>query len=225
MMFTDNQDDDNDGAASAAWWYQGEPAPEISWYKPRLARIEDIWVKDVSPPSVSSDATDQGWALATAASPTALAPAALAPHEVKLTQRGFVNGPFFRVAGRGKAEKCRSEEAMAVFLDGNSRRDHAVNRHVLLGSPLAPPCVSLPLPCPLLHPVVGHFLPFLTSHLAIAVVADRHEQVDLDNAPLGALIVWMDGLTDVDYLINDYAFMRATVAGNTIKVRPLVSPP
>ena len=58
-----------------------------------------------------------------------------------------------------------------------------------------------------------------------AVVADRHEQVDLDNAPLGALIVWMDGLTDVDYLINDYAFMRATVAGNTIKVRSLLSPP
>ena len=90
----------------------------------------------------------------------------------KLTTKGFVNGPFFRVAGRGKSEKCRSEQAMAVFLDANVRRRDAVS---------------------------------------------RHESIDLETMPLGSLIVWMDGLIDVDYLIDDYAYMRATVSGNAKK--------
>ena len=141
---------------------------EWSWYKPRLARIEDIFVKDLTPyPDASS------WALIAAKEHHP-------DHGQKITNKGFVNGPFFRVAGRGKAEKCRSEEAMAVFLKGNSRRTDAVT---------------------------------------------RHDMVDLDASPLGSLIVWMDGMIDVDYYIADYAYMRATVAGNALKEGDLLHVP
>ena len=150
--------------------YESEGAtfsdPITSWYKPRLARIEDILVKDLSP-VLDNTTTTAGvsWALATTTS-------SQGPDDGKLTTKGFKNGPFFRVAGRGKSEKCRSEEAMAVFLDANERRLDAVS---------------------------------------------RHESIDLETTPLGSLIVWMDGLIDVDYLIDDYAYMRATVSGNTKK--------
>lgn len=141
--------------------------PTTSWYKPRLARIEDILVKDLAPVLDNTTTTAGGvsWALATTTS-------SQGHDDGKLTAKGFKNGPFFRVAGRGKSEKCRSEEAMAVFLDANERRLEAVS---------------------------------------------RHESIDLETTPLGSLIVWMDGLIDVDYLIDDYAYMRATVSGNTKK--------
>lgn len=146
----------------------GDDEVELSWYKPRLARIEDIFVKNLTPrPDVSS------WALVAAKEPHP-------DHDQKITNMGFINGPFYRVAGRGKSEKCRSEEAMAVFLEANSRRTDAVM---------------------------------------------RHDMVDLETAPLGSMIVWMDGLIDVDYYITDYAFLRATVAGNAEKEGDLIHVP
>ena len=157
-----------DDYAGAIYENEGETFsdPITSWYKPRLARIEDILVKDLSP-VLDNNTTTAGvsWALATTTS-------SQGHDDGKLTTKGFKNGPFFRVAGRGKSEKCRSEEAMAVFLDANERRLDAVS---------------------------------------------RHESIDLETTPLGSLIVWMDGLIDVDYLIDDYAYMRATVSGNTKK--------
>jgi hypothetical protein len=79
-----------------------DPNAETSWYKPRLAYIDDILVNNI----LDADDYMQG---------------------AKYSDRSGIDGPYYRLGRCGKAMKSRAEHS--AFLDKNPKRESAVTRH------------------------------------------------------------------------------------------------